>query len=48
MELRLKKLQYYSSCPQFETNNNSFDKSRAKPQMAEFHKTAVDAKLVKK
>ena len=48
MELRLQKLQYYSSSPQFETNNNSFDKSRAKPQIAEFHKTAVDAKLVKK
>ena len=48
MELRLQKLQYYSSSPQFETNNNSFDKSRAKPQIAEFHKTAVDAKPVKK
>ena len=48
MELRLQKLQYFSSSPQFETNNNSFDKSRAKPQIAEFHKTAVDAKPVKK
>ena len=48
LQIRLQKLQYYSSSPQFETNNNSFDKSRAKPQIAEFHKTAVDAKLVKK
>ena len=48
MELRLQKLQYFSSSPKSETNNNSFDKSRAKPQIAEFHKTAVDAKPVKK
>ena len=48
LQIRLQKLQYYSSSPQFETNNNSFDKSRAKPQIAEFHKTAMDAKPVKK
>ena len=48
MELRLQKLRYYYSCPQFEKNDNTFDKSTGKPQIAEFHKTAVDAKLVKK
>ena len=48
MELRLQKLRYYYSCPQFEKNDNTFDKSTGKPQIAEFHKTAVDAKPVKK
>ena len=48
MEPRLQKLQYYSFCPQFEKNSNSFDKSKAKPQIAEFYKTAVDTKPLKK